>query len=226
MIGEKFGMLLIIKDSGNRTNDRGRIWTCICDCGNIKDIPWKLLKNTNKPRSCGCSRQLWSRNIFESNIEKTETCWIWKGNVNRGGYGKIGTKSLAHRRAYEYAYGKIPNKLHVCHQCDNRLCVNPSHLFLGTIGDNMQDMTNKGRRARGSKTGTSRLNEDQVLEIRKLRLSGWKIYDLCEKFDIGDTNIKYICKNLSWKHVPLGKECAKYVSPHDSNQKQHSQCII
>jgi hypothetical protein len=220
MIGKKFGMMTILKDSGERSSDRGKIWTCECDCGKIKNVSYKLLKNASKPRSCGCSRKIRARDIFHSNYEKSDGCWIWKGSINRGGYGKIGTNSTAHRRAYEYRNGEIPQGISVCHKCDNRLCVNPDHLFLGTRKDNSRDMVSKGREAKGSKVGTSKLNEEKVLEIRRLRIDGWKIKDLCEKFGVHPGNIQYICKNKSWKHVSLGEECAMHISPHDYNQRQ------
>ena len=221
MIGQKFGMLTIIKDTGKRTSSRGIIYLCKCDCGNMKEIRWSLIKRENRPRSCGCSRKILSRKIFESNIEKTEGCWIWKGNFNKGGYGKIGCKRLAHRDAYVYAYGKVPVGIQVCHTCDNRSCVNPSHLFLGSIADNMADKVKKNRQAKGSKIGSSVLDEEKVYQIRKIRLEGKKYKEICEIFQIDFYLVRKICKNSTWKHVPLGEECSKYISPHDTNQKQH-----
>lgn len=209
MIGNKFGMLLVIKDSGKRTNDRGMIWTCKCDCGTIKDVSFKLLKNEKKPRSCGCSRKINSRKIFDSNIQKTETCWLWTGCINKSGYGKIGTKDIASRRAYKYFIGEIPKGLQVCHKCDNRACVNPSHLFLGTIGDNMRDRTSKNRQAKGSKIGNSIVTEETVLEIRRMRISGLEYQVIADKFKIGWDLTRKICKNEGWKHVALGEESRK-----------------
>lgn len=225
MIGQRFGMFIIIKDSGKRSNDRGMIWRCRCDCGEIKDVSYKLLKNELKPRSCGCSRKIASDKIFLSNIEKTETCWIWTGCSNKGGYGKIGTKEIASRRSYKYFVGDIPKGKQVCHICDNRICVNPDHLFLGSIGDNMRDRTSKNRQAKGSCIASSVLNEDQVLSIRQQRLFGSKYKDLAEEFNVHWYAIRKICKNETWKHVALGQECKNYVSPHDYNKKQHKTLI-
>ncbi len=223
MIGKKFGMFIIIKDSGKRGNDRGMIWTCRCECGNVKDVSYKLLKNENKPRSCGCSRKIWSDKIFLSNIEKTEGCWTWKGVQNKGGYGRIGTKEIASRRSYKYFVGEIPKGKQVCHTCDNRICVNPDHLFLGSIGDNMRDRTSKGRQAKGSMIDSSLLDEEKVLDIRKKRLSGMKYKDISKEYDIHWYAIRNVCKDFTWKHVALGEECKNYVSPHDWNQKQHEK---
>lgn len=221
MIGQKFGMLTVIKDSGKRTNDRGIIWLCKCDCGKAKEVSSKLLRNEKKPRSCGCSRKLRAELQFYSHIDKSTDCWNWTGTLTTGGYGKFRSYP-ASRIMWEYEYGKIPKGLQVLHTCDNRKCVNPSHLFLGTISDNMADKVAKKRQAKGSKIGNAILNEDTVYQIRKLRLEGKSYHELMKVFGLSFQSVRGICKNSQWKHVALGEECAKYVSPHDRNQVQHN----
>src|SRR5574342_284261 len=90
---------------------------------------------------------------FWARVQKTPTCWLWLGTKRHLGYGVVrigGTRQkrrsiLAHRFTWELMYGPIPPGLHVCHHCDNPPCVRPSHLFLGTQRDNMQDAMRKGR---------------------------------------------------------------------------------
>lgn len=88
----------------------------------------------------------WQR--FWSRIEKTESCWIWKGSTNGRGYGHFrydGKLRYTHRLAYTYCVGPIPGGLLVLHKCDNPPCCNPGHLFLGSHKDNIQDAIQKGR---------------------------------------------------------------------------------
>jgi hypothetical protein len=221
--GLTFGEWTVIKDSGKRSVHREIIWICQCSCGTIREIRKKILNNEKKPRSCGCSRPKRSRKIFDSNFEKTEGCWEWKGNINTGGYGKIGTNGLAHRRSYKYFIGQIPKDRQVCHSCDNRKCVNPAHFFLGSIGDNMRDRTAKNRQAKGSRIANSILNENLVFDIRRDRLSGMAYREICDKFKISWSSVRDICKNRQWQHVPLGEECKNYKSKLDLNQKQHQK---
>ena len=211
MIGKKFGMFTVIKDTGKRTKSRGTIYLCKCDCGNMKEIRYNLLTREDRPRSCGCSKKIRARKQFESHIDKSKDCWEWTGNLNQGGYGKFGSgsKKAASRIAWEYEYGPIPAKLQVCHTCDNRKCVNPEHLFLGSISDNMADKVKKQRQAKGSKIGSSIITEEIALEIRKMRISGKDYEEIANHFSIGWDLTRKVCKNVIWKHVPMGEECAK-----------------
>jgi hypothetical protein len=141
-------------------------------------------------------------------VERTESgCWLWTGLIGTNGYGRYGKgNKYAHRLSYEYFVGPIPEGLFVCHHCDVRPCVNPAHLFVGTVKDNAQDMMAKGRRIykRGEDTPTAKLTEEQVLEIRA-QYRAWNrsasTTALGKKYGIDRKHIWNIVKRDKWKHI-------------------------
>ena len=81
-------------------------------------------------------------------VKNEEGCWSWIGHKDENGYGRmsvLGKKQRGHRISYTIHFGKIPDKMFVCHRCDNPECTRPDHLFLGTNKDNMKDAYKKGR---------------------------------------------------------------------------------
>jgi len=143
---------------------------------------------------------------FFSKVEKTDTCWIWKANSICDGYGFIKvnkTNIRAHRFSYQLHYGKFNKELHVLHKCDNRLCVRPDHLFLGTNKDNVDDKVSKDRQAKGSINGNSILNEEQVKEIKFHLQNKYYGYmkDLVSKYNVSERCIRDIKSGRTWKHI-------------------------
>ncbi len=139
---------------------------------------------------------------FWAQVNKTSDnqCWEWKG-VIASGYGQFkvnGVRFGAHRYAYELTIGAIPSDLQVCHKCDNRRCVNPSHLFIGTAKDNSDDRDAKGRTLIGERHPMARLSENQIRDIRK---AAGTIAAIARRFGVSETHTSYILKRKVWKHV-------------------------
>lgn len=137
---------------------------------------------------------------------KPKDCWKWTGSRVGSWHGQwrngAGLNELTHRAAWRLMKGEIPEGLFVLHRCDNPVCVNPAHLFLGTQSDNLKDMWAKGR-ARpksnlGEKHGMSKLTTEQVLTIRASRESA-KV--LARQFHVAPTTIYDVLKRKIWKHV-------------------------
>lgn len=133
-------------------------------------------------------------------------CRIWMGAVNEMGYGTatIGQRRWkAHRAAWYFEKGGIPQGMHVLHKCDVPSCVNPDHLFLGTQGDNMRDMASKGRQrggARGERQGSAKLSAADVRMIRRMAESATQ-REIAEIFGIDRSNVSLIITRKAWAHV-------------------------
>lgn len=143
--------------------------------------------------------------------EDMDGCWLWQGEITKDGYGRFhydSRKQRAHRFSYELFMGKIPNGLYVLHRCDNRKCVNPEHLFVGTQKENMRDCVEKGRFktefSRGSRNGASRLTEDDVANIKHRISKGEWQRRLADEFGVGKTTIWDIAHERSWAHIKMG----------------------
>lgn len=146
---------------------------------------------------------------FWEKVDTSGECWEWMAGKDGTGYGgfKIDGKMIkAHRYAYSVVYGPIPEGMNICHHCDNEGCVRPSHLFLGTQKDNVQDSIAKGRFAnlpdtRGEKHSNSRLVENDVREIRRLRSLGVMQTTLAKMWMVSRPHISHIVARKKWKHI-------------------------
>ena len=149
-------------------------------------------------------------------VQGVEDCWEWKGYKNPDGYGVIcisqpssrtGRLVIGAHRVSAYLAGMNIDGLCVCHHCDNRRCVNPQHLFLGTYADNTRDMISKGRNISittpcpGSRNGRAKLTEAEVLQIRALNARGVTKSTLADQFGVHADTIHSINSRKTWRHI-------------------------
>lgn len=160
---------------------------------------------------------------FMQRTRRNGECIEWTGPIKPEGYGSftIGSRTdgsrrtvQSHRFSYELFNGPIPDGMQVCHACDNRLCVNPAHLWLGSQRDNLQDAIAKGRwspngwrevhpegQLRGSQLYNAKLTEEQVVEIRMLHSQGVRFVKLARRFGVSPSAIRHIVIRRNWTHV-------------------------
>ena len=139
-------------------------------------------------------------------------CWEWTACRNSNGYGRLninGKVVLAHRVSWQIHHGEIPkgrgyHGTCVLHRCDNSICVNPDHLFLGTQLDNIRDRDNKYRQGdhAGERNGRSKLTESQVIKIRRIYLDGAISHrHIARMFNVSKTTAGDILRRNIWKHI-------------------------
>jgi hypothetical protein len=161
-------------------------------------------------KRCPADMPLRERLLAYRHVNDATGCWEWIGAKDRTGYGNLrfcGRLCRVHRLAYAEFVGPIGTSL-VLHRCDNRICFNPDHLFIGTAKDNTQDMMNKGRNRRGDvfgeKHGNAKLTDEAVKEIRASyvpRSRHANLRTLAEKFGVDATLISLVIKRKIWRHV-------------------------
>ena len=139
---------------------------------------------------------------FWSKVNKNKSCWEWIGAKFSSGYGVIrvsGKSKRSHRVSYELNVGPIPEGMSVLHKCDNPVCVNPVHLFVGTQQDNMKDRGDKGRTAKGEDSGVSKLTRKQVDKIRdEYKNTKTTHAELGKKYNICRSQITCVINRKNW----------------------------
>lgn len=137
-------------------------------------------------------------------LERTKVtgeCWVCLGPGKWDGYGTItwrGRPWTTHRASYTAFIGPIPRGKHVLHSCDNRRCINPKHLRLGTNADNVRDRNARGRQARGSKIVTAKLKE---ADIHAIRASHERNAVLADRHNVSTSTIRSVRNLRTWSHV-------------------------
>lgn len=152
---------------------------------------------------------------FWDKVDKSggpDSCWLWKASKNKKGYGKVfweGRKEYAHRISWILAYGAIEPGLSVLHNCpngDNSSCVNPAHLWAGTIAANNADMIAKGRHVapNGERNGRAVLSDKQVNEVRlRFAKGGISIKRLAREYGVSASHMSKLIRFEKRKqHAP------------------------
>lgn len=143
--------------------------------------------------------------LSKISVSTTTGCWNWSAGKIKAGYGYVWDKTKnrrAHRVSYEVFNGEITEDLYVLHKCDNPSCINPEHLFLGTPKHNMEDKLQKGRGARGSQQGSSKLIEEDIPRIRLLCKQGeLSLQEIGNIFNVGYTTIHAVKSRQNWRHI-------------------------
>lgn len=135
--------------------------------------------------------------------EPNSGCWIWMGALDWDEYGiawdaRTKKNARAHRLVHEYLVGPVPQDKKLLHRCDMPWCVNPEHMFVGTIADNNRDCKQKGRNAKGTGHGRNKLTEAQVLEIRASTEPQRRI---AKRYGVSQPLITFIKTRRLWKEL-------------------------
>jgi hypothetical protein len=140
--------------------------------------------------------------IIERVLISDAGCWEWKLKTRPNGYARVTymrQSFYAHRLSFEAFNGSIDSMLDVCHKCDNRKCVNPSHLFQGTRKDNMQDAVNKGRQAKGKSLPQTKIYGDNLESVLSMARDGRKYQEIADIHGVTKSCIGYIARKNNVK---------------------------
>lgn len=150
---------------------------------------------------------------FWSKVVKGDSCWEYQQSLSHNGYGRFwdGERGWqAHRFSWTITNGAIPDGLLACHHCDNRKCVRPDHLFLGTYAENMRDASAKkrlngqspnSRFLLGENHNPHKLTDEKVRQIRRLVASGRSLGSVSREFGIAHITARKVVQRKAWAHV-------------------------
>lgn len=165
---------------------------------------WRRHGDPERPPRGTIEERFWAK----VNVATSDECWMWEGTVGIGKwneYGRFkygGRVRRSHRVAWQLMFGDIPEGMFVCHHCDTPLCVNPSHLFLGTPADNMADMVKKRRTGRrenaGSNNPSSKLTES---EVDMIRVDSRSPKAIAEHYGVSRSTVYNIRNGHVWKRL-------------------------
>ncbi len=210
MINARYGRLTVIEQA--ESSHSHKRWVCRCDCGQTT-VVWQLSLRRGTTTSCGCAalesrRARWASYrapAFWARVQRggpTE-CWLWLGLQKRSPknpspYGSLGWRgkvTSAHRVAFELANGEPPAGAMVLHRCDNTLCCNPAHLYLGDHAQNMRDMVERQRRKGvgvGAQNGRAKLTQEMAEEIRAIYASGISQQDIADAYGVSQNAVSQV----------------------------------
>ena len=157
---------------------------------------------------------------FWMKVNKTEYCWLWLARKDKDGYGRFYWNKKqrgAHRIAYMLSTGNYPpDDLVVCYKCDNPSCVNPEHLFLGTVSDNIKDKVSKKRTACGNNNGknthpesrsfgiknpNAKFTDEMIRQIREMYKKIKSHRKIAQHFGVVKSTISSILNGKTWTHI-------------------------
>lgn len=186
-----------------------REFTCK-ECGVI----FKTTANRDRlycSKSCKAKYEIDNKKLtmfkeIKYNKDEITGCWNCTSHTGNRGYPMVkrdGKRIYLSRFMYINNVGEIPDSMQIRHKCDNPSCINPDHLEIGTIADNMHDKVERGRQQRGSQMPCSKLIESDVVEIRKSKM---KRKELASMYNVSLPTIDQIIQGKTWKHVKINMD--------------------
>ena len=146
------------------------------------------------------------KKMFLERVVCKEGCWGWTGHVTEKGYARFkcdGIHTFGSIFSWMLFKGDIPYNHFVCHKCDNPICCNPEHLFIGKPAKNSEDMKQKKRQAMGKNNGMSKLSEEDVRNIKKRLKEGQTSYSIAKDYKVNMSSIYCIEYGKTWKHIEV-----------------------